>query len=409
MHNRSGFMFRNIVFWSHLILGVGGGILIGIMSFTGAALAFEKELIAWAERDARRIDAIPTGGARLLIDQLLERARAAKPDLRISAVNVSSDSHAAIAFALPNNAMVYANPFTGEVREPHAPRMRAFMQTMRGWHTRLNFKPTPGRPTLGAKLNAAANAGFVLLCLSGLILWWPRAWTARVVRPSLWFVRGARGKARDWNWHNVIGVWTVPVLFIMAATGVVLSYRWAGDLVFRLVGETPPAPIARPATPPSPAPALSASSLSLASSGSVVRPNATSVDAELHRIQAQFPAWELITLRFNPPVRGDAMPTPPVSSAIVRSADQWPPFATTAVTLNPQTGELGKTDTFASLSRGQRIRRWIRLLHTGEALRWPGELVAGVGCVGACVLVWTGLALAWRRFFGRVQNESTAS
>jgi cytochrome c peroxidase len=39
--------------------------------------------------------------------------------------------------------------------------------------------------------------------------------------------------------------------------------------------------------------------------------------------------------------------------------------------------------------------------HTGQALGWPGQLVAGLACLGSCFLIYTGFALAWRRFFHR--------
>ena len=47
-------MFRQTVFWIHLVAGLISGLVIAIMCFTGTALAFEKELVAFAERDARR-------------------------------------------------------------------------------------------------------------------------------------------------------------------------------------------------------------------------------------------------------------------------------------------------------------------------------------------------------------------
>jgi uncharacterized iron-regulated membrane protein len=40
----------------------------------------------------------------------------------------------------------------------------------------------------------------------------------------------------------------------------------------------------------------------------------------------------------------------------------------------------------------------MRFAHTGEVLGIPGQTVAGVVTAGGSVLVWTGLALAWRRF-----------
>ena len=46
-------MVRKFIFWLHLVCGVVAGISIGIMCLTGTILAFEKELAAWDEREAR--------------------------------------------------------------------------------------------------------------------------------------------------------------------------------------------------------------------------------------------------------------------------------------------------------------------------------------------------------------------
>ena len=39
----------------------------------------------------------------------------------------------------------------------------------------------------------------------------------------------------------------------------------------------------------------------------------------------------------------------------------------------------------------------MRFAHTGEVLGIPGQTIAGAVSAGGAVLVWTGLALAWRR------------
>jgi uncharacterized iron-regulated membrane protein len=51
----------------------------------------------------------------------------------------------------------------------------------------------------------------------------------------------------------------------------------------------------------------------------------------------------------------------------------------------------------ASPSRGQRARTWMRFVHTGEQYGIVGQTVAGLASLAACFLVYTGLALAWRR------------
>ena len=61
------------------------------------------------------------------------------------------------------------------------------------------------------------------------------------------------------------------------------------------------------------------------------------------------------------------------------------------------TGEIVKWEPYASQSPGRRLRTWSRWIHTGEAGGVIGQTVAGLVSAGAVVLVWTGIALAWRR------------
>lgn len=391
-------MIRKIVFWTHLVSGISAGIAIAIMSFTGAALAFDKDLVAWAERDARRVE-LPTGApSPLPIEDLVQRVQTAQPDVRITTLALTRDPRAAVALGLPGNKLLHANPYTGELREGHAPGMRAFVRTMQAWHIRLNFMAGPDNA--GRKINSASNLLFLFLCVSGLVLWWPRMWNSRALRPALWFVRGARGRARDWNWHNVIGFWSLPILVILVASGVVLSYRWAGDLVFRLAGETPPAA----GSAPRPATASPAAARTPKPAGGRVLPFTTL----RQRVEEQIPQWEQITFRFSPPLLAGAAGGDSVT-AVVRADRQWPFFANTTLTLDGETGAVRRTEVFRDQSAGQQARRWVRLLHTGEAFGGPGQLVAGIASLGGVMLVWTGLALAWRRFFGGSKASSEQS
>jgi uncharacterized iron-regulated membrane protein len=50
-----------------------------------------------------------------------------------------------------------------------------------------------------------------------------------------------------------------------------------------------------------------------------------------------------------------------------------------------------------SMTPGQRARTWFRFVHTGEQYGLPGQALAGLASIAACFLVYTGLALAFRR------------
>jgi sulfite reductase (NADPH) flavoprotein alpha-component len=92
------------------------------------------------------------------------------------------------------------------------------------------------------------------------------------------------------------------------------------------------------------------------------------------------------------PPRGDG----PVT-VLIQAPDAFHPFQRSQLTLDRRTGEVVKWEPYANNSAGRKLRTWVRALHTGEAFGFPGQTVAGLASLGGCFLVWTGLAMAWRR------------
>jgi uncharacterized iron-regulated membrane protein len=386
---------RKILFWAHLTAGVIAGLAIGIMCFTGTVLAFEKELVAWSENDARRIASPAADAPRLSLEEMQRQLRAAKPDARPQSAILQNDPTAAVAFAAGRSGTYYVNPYTGEVRQPKFTQMATLMRTMVEWHRYLGFSGEVSRPR-GKLINGICNIAFCVLAITGLYLWMPRTWSWRALRPTVWFTQNQTSKARDWNWHNVIGFWSAPILIVLTLTAMPISFRWAGSMLYTLTGTelpaTGPQSSGAPGAPvdvPTPAPG--------------VRP--ISVDTLLATVQQHLPNWKTITVRFpSPPTAASAnasaarlQPT----TFTVRETNSWPRTATTTVSMDPFTGAILKSDGYADLSAARKARAWTRFLHTGEAVGWIGQLLAGIASLGGLILTWTGLALAWRRFFGR--------
>ncbi|MCR6654371.1 MAG: PepSY domain-containing protein [Opitutus sp.] len=406
--------FRKFLFWLHLAAGLIAGLSIAIMCFTGTVLAFEKQIVAWSERDARLVEVPAPGTPRLSLDELSAAVRAHSPDAKPTAITVSADPRAAVTFALGRNGALYANPYTGEIRTPASTKVHDFMHVMEDWHRWLALSGD-NRP-IGKAINGACNVAFFVLAVTGLYLWMPRNWSWRSVRAVALFNPSASGKARDFNWHNVIGLWSAPILIVLTLTALPISYRWAGNLIYTLAGEEAPAPgpggmAGAPVQVPTPP--------------AGVRPLGR--DELLSRIQISHTSWTEITLRLaapgrggppagapgagnatrqNRPAGGDARagetrPAVQPATFVVKTPGAWPRTASTTVSLDPFTGDELRTDTFASLSTGRKIRTWTRFLHTGEALGVVGQFLAGVASLGGCFLVYTGVALSWRRFFRR--------
>lgn len=390
--------FRKALFWIHLGAGIAAGLVIAVMAFTGAALAFEHELVAWAERDLRRVVLPAASSPRLSLETLRQRFKTAEPNARNVTITLSKDPEAAVAFNSGRDAVWYVNPYSGEIRVPTTRRMHAFMESMTDWHRWLSL--AEGRRDIGRAITGATNVAFLLLCLTGVVLWWPRKWSWRGLKaisiPSL----RLGGKTRDFNWHNSLGLWTAPILIALTATAMPISYRWASNLIYRSVGEEPP--------PPQGAANVSVPLPKIEKLEPDARPVPLSVVFD--RVQAGFPHWEQMVFRTGGGKREGSTEGRPAGpgplSVTVREPSAWPRTATTTLTVHPFSGEIIQRTSFSDLSLGRRIRTWTRFLHTGQALGWWGQFLAGIASLGALVMVYTGVALSWRRFFSAQRTAS---
>jgi uncharacterized iron-regulated membrane protein/flavodoxin len=386
-------LLHRIIFWTHLLSGVVAGVVIFIMSFTGVILMYEPQIAEYSEWNQRWV--IPPGpeAKRLPLEDLVAKARAANPDARPATITVKSDPAAAIIVNVGRGDTVFINPYTGELLGGLS-ATHHFMHDIVQWHRWLGMEGN-GRDT-GKAITGACNLAFFWLALTGVYLWWPQSWKWRGLKTSLLINVRLTGKARDWNWHNVIGFWSSSVLVVLTLTAAVMSYPWANDLLYTVTGSEPPPRAREPAGPIR----RTGRSLVSAEAKTPAKPIA-SFDALLATAEKQVPGWTMLTMRFSP--RPDA----PVAVTIMEPSAPHP-FARSQLTLNRTSAEVVKWEPYLKNNLGRKLRTWFRGLHTGEALGFFGQTAAGVASLGGCFLVWTGLAMAWRRFRYRNRDADVA-
>jgi uncharacterized iron-regulated membrane protein len=76
--------------------------------------------------------------------------------------------------------------------------------------------------------------------------------------------------------------------------------------------------------------------------------------------------------------------------------------------MNRGTREIERAEAFADLDSGRRFRTWLRFVHTGEYYGLAGQTVAGIASLGGVFLVYTGITLALRRFWGWRKRRTRA-
>jgi uncharacterized iron-regulated membrane protein len=367
-------LFRKVLFWIHLTAGVTTGIIIFIMCVTGVVLTFEAQIKDYAESDVRYVKTPETGAQKLSPTELFTKLREAKPDAKPTGLTLKADSNASAAFALGREGALYMNPYSGEILGGDAKGVNNFFRFVTDWHRWLGASGE--NRAAGRAVTGFSNAAFLLLAITGIYIWFPRRLAWQNIRAVIFFRRGLRGKARNFNWHNTIGFWSSLVLIILTVTGLVISYQWAGNLVYTLTGSEVPKQQAPPQNQPN------------RETNPVIPEN---LDELWTRAAQQTENWEFISLRV--PTSAEA----PVVFTI-REGKELNPFASSTATFNAQNGEITKWEPYSGYNTGRRLRSWMRFAHTGEAFGIVGQIIAGLATLGGAFLAWTGLSLAWRRF-----------
>jgi len=378
---------RKIIFWVHLPIGVAAGIVILIMCVTGVLLAYEKQIISWADTRHYRSAPPATNTQRLPIETLIAKARDAREGTP-TAVTIKSDPLAPAEIAFGRETTLFANPYTGSIYGQGSPKVRAFFRGVTDWHRWLGANGE--NRNVARAITGASNLGFLFLVMSGFYLWWPRNWNLKALRNVTWFRRGLPARARDFNWHNVIGFWSAVPLFIVVLSAVVISYTWAGNLVYRIVGETTPAPRAN-----QPAPASANNEKPKVDLSNNLQPGWT-------RAEQQVSDWRSITLQL------PTSATAPLTFNIDRGTGGQPQKRAQLV-LDRPTGDVVRWEPFSSQTRGRQLRSILRFAHTGEVAGIVGQTIAALVSIGGAFLVITGLALAMRRLVAWLSRRARSA
>lgn len=364
-------MFRKTLFWMHLVAGVSAGAVVLIMSVTGVALTYQKQMTEWADRAYWPPEA-SEGTPLLSFADLIEHVETTKPDSGPFAIRLYSNPQAPAVVSV-SEGPIFVNRYSGEIRTGRSESIRRFFRVMTEWHRWLGDDSR----SWGRAVTGASNLAFLFIVLSGMVLWIPRRWSLESVRAVTWFKRGVGGKARDFNWHNVFGFWTAIPLALVVASGAVISYPWASRLVYTIAGSE--APVRGRGPSGAARDADGDADLALGDIEQLIQVAATAV-----------PSWR--TIQFDIP----AGETSRVSFAIDASFGGQPQSRSTVV-VDRHSRTIAGRSTFADQDPGQRARSWLRFVHTGEYYGVVGQTVAGIASLAGVFLVYTGSSLSIRR------------
>ena len=353
----------------HLYLSLPFGIIITLICFSGAMLGIEKDIAPSAGQHQLYVE---KGEQRpLLLDSLLTLTQSTLPDdVRITSVNIFSDSTRSYQFNLskPRKSSLYVNPYTGEALGRN--QRQAFFQTMFRLHRWLlgPAKADDGSIGWGKLLVGVSTLLFVVILITGIIIWWPR--TTQTLRASLKipFRKGLRPMMH--GVHLAGGAYAFILLLIMALTGLTWSFKWYSNGFYALLGGnstiTPPTSTTNPQRERPSKDRKKDFAWQQALENLIhVQPDFAQITLSEHKASIKTDTW------------GNA-----------RATDQY--------VLNDD-GEITSVTPYADTDYSRKLRGWVFTLHTGAfAGAWRRWLWAIVALVGA-LLPLTGYYLWWKR------------
>lgn len=232
---------RTIIRQVHLWLGLTIGLLFAMLGLTGSALVFYVEIDGLLHRQSHVVaEGAGPGWSSPVWDRALSTVHTRWP----SAEGQWRFEVTGEAGAIPSryygdgghshSMMVWLSPDGSRVL-----RREQWGEYLMTWIYDLHMNLLAG--DFGKQVAGWSGIAILTLLLTGLAVWWPRGtW-----RKALAFKRQAAPLRRLRDWHKLSGLWGLPVLIILVATGVLLALPQERDWVLTRTL----APLDAPVTP----------------------------------------------------------------------------------------------------------------------------------------------------------------
>jgi uncharacterized iron-regulated membrane protein len=205
---------RKAFFQVHLWTGIALGIYVLLISVSGSAIVFRNELYGslFPGPTTVSISVEP-----LSKDALKQAARKAWPGYVVTFIWQARRPNQAIEIWMERDGWKKQrlfDPYTGE----DLGRSKPYSIVVLSWLSDLHTNLLAGKS--GRTVNGLLSILVCVLCLSGLVVWWPglTRW-----RRSLAIDWKANWKRLNWDLHSAVGIWMFAFVFIWGFTGIYVS------------------------------------------------------------------------------------------------------------------------------------------------------------------------------------------
>lgn len=244
--------FKHWVGKAHLWLGLTSGLIVLFLSITGCIYVFSQEIQDWQRADAIYVPEVKE--TRVPLSVIWKDTKIALGDtIVMNDVHVYKNPAKSLEFhcykaseekafwypdAIDYYYKVYVDPYTGKVLAIYDEE-KDFFNIVKMLHWSLMISHPVGQQIVGW-----ATFIFVVMLITGIILWWPKNKAARKQRFSFQWKDSTKWRRKNYDVHNIFGFYVASIAIIMAFTGMVWAFTWFQAAVYVAGAQTTAPPVA---------------------------------------------------------------------------------------------------------------------------------------------------------------------
>ncbi len=216
--------FKKIIRTIHLWLGLGSGVVVFIVAITGSMFVFEEEGRDTFQYNYYHVENI--GTERLSFKQMTDTFKLHYPKEKITSIRFTEQKNAAFIFLSKKDLAVSINPYTSKIIGVRNLN-RDFFSVIQEIHTHLLL----GK--VGNEIIRWNVLLFFIMCISGLVLWWPKQ--KRFFKRAITINFKTKNLKRlNWDLHSVLGFYALIVLLIISFTGLFWMFDTTKKTIYQL-------------------------------------------------------------------------------------------------------------------------------------------------------------------------------
>lgn len=355
----------------HLWLSIPFGIFITLICFSGAMLIFEPEITRAVKSEVYYVNEFKE--EPLQMRELMETVKASLPDsVNITGVTVFSDKERTyqVNLSKPRRASLFIDQYSGEITGKY--ERLGFFSAMFKLHRWLldSANPHGDGVKIGKLIVGISTLIFVIVLITGIIIWMPRAKKNLRRSLSISFSNGWKGFWR--GLHVAGGMYALIFVLAMALTGLTWSFDWYRTAFYAVCGvEHTPRNFGQPKSSSADKNSLPQESLAQGARGEGRNGHRGEGHGEGrgrrgggHR--SEFGRWQQVYDELNEKYPDAPQITIGSETATVTLGNSGNSRASDKYEFNRRSGEIIPSVAYTDSKRADKLRGWIYSIHTGS-------------------------------------------